>query len=268
LIVAENADTIGPSRNYGGFIKQANCHVADQFARVYFRLTMNKTGEQRVVVMCGDVLPHRKLSESFWGASRFTPVHCSEDSTAVFSLCRRLQPALLIATEAFLERQAPSTFVEMTGYGERVKVLVILEEDSPETTKKMLLLGCRGVLVKGFSQGVLKRAMGVIVDGEVWAPRRVVSNIISDLLQGKPGRQPNTLTPREGRILELILQGRKNLEIAKALFISPETVRWHKRRLYRKIGGANGQVLSAAARKPPSSHSVAGEQAAKASSGR
>jgi LuxR family maltose regulon positive regulatory protein len=46
----------------------------------------------------------------------------------------------------------------------------------------------------------------------------------------------NALTPQEQRILELSAEGHKNSAIAITLSISPETVRWHKRRLYRKIG--------------------------------
>ena len=49
----------------------------------------------------------------------------------------------------------------------------------------------------------------------------------------------NGLTPQEARILDLSLRGYKNAAIAETLFISPETVRWHKRRLNRKISGSN-----------------------------
>ena len=61
-------------------------------------------------------------------------------------------------------------------------------------------------------------------------------------------KKENCLTPQEERILELILQGRKNSAIVEAFFISPETVRWHKRRLYRKVGRPD-------LRKPPDSES-------------
>jgi DNA-binding CsgD family transcriptional regulator len=46
----------------------------------------------------------------------------------------------------------------------------------------------------------------------------------------------HNLTPREGQILDLISRGRSNRDIAEELFISRETVRWHIRTLYAKIG--------------------------------
>ncbi|MEA2146464.1 MAG: hypothetical protein QOG59_2051 [Solirubrobacteraceae bacterium] len=47
---------------------------------------------------------------------------------------------------------------------------------------------------------------------------------------------PELLTPREADVLEHLRQGRANAEIALALHISVETVRTHRRNIYRKLG--------------------------------
>jgi len=57
--------------------------------------------------------------------------------------------------------------------------------------------------------------------------------MIRDLLSAE---SPRKLTRREKEILRLVGQGYKNQEIAEQLFISRETVRWHLRSLYPKIG--------------------------------
>jgi len=46
----------------------------------------------------------------------------------------------------------------------------------------------------------------------------------------------NALSPRERRILELIGQGQSNKEIARALQISPETVKTHIKNVFSKLG--------------------------------
>ena len=51
-----------------------------------------------------------------------------------------------------------------------------------------------------------------------------------------PSMGPELLTPREADVLELLRQGRANAEIALALHISVETVRTHRRNIYRKLG--------------------------------
>jgi DNA-binding NarL/FixJ family response regulator len=47
---------------------------------------------------------------------------------------------------------------------------------------------------------------------------------------------PELLTPREADVLEHLRQGRSNAEIALALHVSVETVRTHRRNIYRKLG--------------------------------
>ena len=44
-----------------------------------------------------------------------------------------------------------------------------------------------------------------------------------------------TLSVREGEILDLIAKGRSNKEIARTLSISPETVKSHVKRIFSKL---------------------------------
>lgn len=47
---------------------------------------------------------------------------------------------------------------------------------------------------------------------------------------------PDLLTPREADVLEHLQQGRSNAEIALTLHVGVETVRTHRRNIYRKLG--------------------------------
>lgn len=57
--------------------------------------------------------------------------------------------------------------------------------------------------------------------------------------------QQHALSPRETEVLELIAQGRSVAYIGEALYISPNTAKSHRRRLYEKLGvHKNQEVIS------------------------
>ena len=53
----------------------------------------------------------------------------------------------------------------------------------------------------------------------------------------------HSLSPRETEIMELICRGRSKRYIAETLFLSEETVRWHTKQLYLKLGIHSKQEL-------------------------
>jgi len=65
----------------------------------------------------------------------------------------------------------------------------------------------------------------------------------------------NSLSSRELDILELVGQKLSNKQIARKLFITPETVKWHLKKIYRKLG-VSDRLLAAQRGRPTSSGSV------------
>jgi DNA-binding NarL/FixJ family response regulator len=191
------------------------------------------------VVLCGDGFLHRKLlRDSVSSTARLTLIRCADDREQLFAVCRRLNVSVFVARQSFLEQLTSADLVQLTNYGKSCYVLAILESDCLEASAaKMLRLGCRGVLPRQFSSKLLRRAVLAVLQGELWAPNTVVSELLSELLRAASLKTENGLTPQETRILELTSKGYKNSAIAEALFISLETVRWHKRRLNRKLRG-------------------------------
>ncbi len=68
-------------------------------------------------------------------------------------------------------------------------------------------------------------------------PLRITHKVPS--ISAMTGRQGEDLTHREIEILELLTQRMQNKEIARKLFVSPETIKTHLKHLYQKLGVNN-----------------------------
>ncbi len=83
------------------------------------------------------------------------------------------------------------------------------------------------------------------VGGELLG-RRVRDELAASGARPVAPPQRRTLTPSEGRVAELAVQGLTNVEIAQALFVSPKTVEYHLRHVYQRLGITRRRELAAA----------------------
>jgi DNA-binding NarL/FixJ family response regulator len=56
---------------------------------------------------------------------------------------------------------------------------------------------------------------------------------------GHGAHRPGGLTRREGDILSLVAEGHSNSQVARMLWVTEQTVKFHLRNIYRKLGVAN-----------------------------
>lgn len=186
-----------------------------------------------VVVASAGLGAKGSLEQCFSEEAGFILVRCPEAIDEVLSCCCRLAPFVLVVDQAFVERMEPSQVERIVHSGRSTRVLVIGRSKDDAAVEGFLRMGCDGYLHEDSAQSVLRRAVKCVALGELWASRRVVSRMVREVLSAGNLRQ---LTRRETEILCLVGRGCKNQEIAQLLFISRETVRWHLRSLYAKIG--------------------------------
>lgn len=130
--------------------------------------------------------------------------------------------------------EAPEDFFRRLICNEIATRLILVGTPPTAVLLKLIQQGCAGLLHDHSSSADIKRAILAVAEGELWFSRRILSAFIrSTQISAVTAKG---LTVREREILRLIGQGLKNREIAGALFISRETVRWHVRSLYTKLG--------------------------------
>jgi DNA-binding NarL/FixJ family response regulator len=83
--------------------------------------------------------------------------------------------------------------------------------------------------------------------GGIWAPRRLLSRLIDQLLDQSTASvslAPAILSPRERQVLDLIMTARSNRAIGEELGIEERTVKAYVASLMRKTGTDNRVALS------------------------
>jgi DNA-binding CsgD family transcriptional regulator len=105
------------------------------------------------------------------------------------------------------------------------------------------------------ARGAIQRALDIFEElgASLWAARAAAELGRIPIRRGAPAE----LTPTEERVAELAAQGRKNREVAQALFMSQKTVEANLTRIYRKLGVRSRAELGATmARRTEKGHST------------
>ena len=106
--------------------------------------------------------------------------------------------------------------------------------------QQALQLGIKGFFYKHERLELFMEGVHAIFQGEVWLSRDILVECV--LQNNRPKRTMQEeigLTPREIEILSLIAMGARNEDVAKKLFISPNTVKIHLYHVFKKINVPN-----------------------------
>jgi len=114
-----------------------------------------------------------------------------------------------------------------------VRVVMLSALDDPETIASALNRGAAAFVVKQVDPRDLASAVRQVVHGSVYhAPVRPDSAAAG-------ASEESGLTASEQRVLDALARGLTNKEIARELWLTEQTVKFHLTRIYRRLGVAN-----------------------------
>ena len=128
-----------------------------------------------------------------------------------------------------------------------LRVIVMSAAAEEEKIIDAISAGARGWLDETASPDDVMRAADVVLNGTIWAPRRVLSTVVERAVEGsalRPRKHNPQFTEREEEVLQQLVLARSNREIAQALSIREQTVKSYVARLMRKVGVGNRIALS------------------------
>ncbi len=137
-----------------------------------------------------------------------------------------------------------------------LKPIVMGEPLSPSEIQALIGAGAKGFLADTAGIGEITMAIEIVLDGSIWAPRKVLASLVEAGTAGMAGmaimgpqigtNQPieEMLTDREREVMHLLMSGRSNREIAAAMGIEQATVKAHLGRMLRKTRASNRVELT------------------------
>lgn len=116
------------------------------------------------------------------------------------------------------------------------RVLALARDPDDATFARVLALGLWGCLDAAEAEASLADAVHAVARGELWLPRRALSQAYVEMNRLHAGMADNgaALSTREREIMVWVARGLMNKEIAQRLGISDKTVKTHLQRIFKK----------------------------------
>jgi DNA-binding NarL/FixJ family response regulator len=162
------------------------------------------------------------------------------NSTAkVVEIAGELEPDLVVT-----EIAGPSVgeyIREIRRTSPTTRVIVLTSDDAVETIDEALSAGAVAYVVKTALPDDLSVAVRQAFSHSVFLPSSNGSGSApaTDEARPAPGPKEHGLTRREVEILLLVAEGESNAAVAKRLWVTEQTVKFHLSNIYKKLGVAN-----------------------------
>ena len=192
------------------------------------------------IITCGTSTGVHRIHQAFQDEGEKN-THFSRNLAHALDASDRLRPCVLIVGQEVVRTVDWAELRARMAVNSGLIVLVLLADPPLEERGPLLRMGCAGFLEHDSSFSTVCRAIECVRSGELWASRKLVSETLKGMLSIVDDCR---FTRRELEILRRLAAGYDNRQIADDLFITRDTVRWHLRGIYSKLGVHDRQTAS------------------------
>lgn len=152
----------------------------------------------------------------------------AEASDEGFEIFKQTRPDVILISLRLRETCAVDEIEKFLQVSPKSKIIVLASHAGDAEISRSLQNGAFGYVLKDVSETDLIKAIRTVAAG-----KKFVSSDISEILTENFGQE--NLTPSEERILQLIVAGKSNKQIAFELNVSENTVKTHVKNLFDKL---------------------------------
>jgi len=181
--------------------------------------------------------------------SQYEIVGLAKDGRALVQTAERLKPDLVVVDISMPLLNGFEAAKQIKKSLPHTKVIFLSQHLNPAYLKQALRLGASGYVLKAGATEELQQAIEAVLRGKTYITPAFGEDVIARLWnrEGELTEESEDLTERQREILQLIVEGRGNKEIADILHLSVKTIEFHRARIMAKLGVKTVAELTKAA---------------------
>jgi NarL family two-component system response regulator LiaR len=164
----------------------------------------------------------------------------AEDGAKAIELCEQLQPDVVLMDLVMPETDGAAATRSIRERWPHIQVIALTSFKDQEWVTRALQAGAVGYLLKNVQAAELADAIRAAHEGRPTLAPEATQALIKTARAAAEELPPTyDLTPREGEVLALLVQGLTNPEIAERLVVSRSTAAAHVSSILSKFGVTN-----------------------------
>jgi DNA-binding NarL/FixJ family response regulator len=194
----------------------------------------------RILVADDHELVRRGLRGVLAGRPGWEVVGEAATGREAVQIARELQPDVAVLDVTMPEMTGLEATQAIRKESPRTQILILTMHDSEQVAQAVLDAGARGYLLKTDAARELVAAVEALCQHKPYFTARVTEMVLQGFLRPAPGpaAEPalTLFTSRERQVLQLLVEGQRNREIAATLGTSVKTVESHRANVLHKLG--------------------------------
>lgn len=165
-------------------------------------------------------------------------VGCAKDGREAAYQVARLCPDVVIMDIAMPVLNGIESTLEIQTLCPAVRVIILSMHSTSEHIIRALRAGAYGYLLKESAGVEVVKAVHAVYLGHHYLSPKITDDLVNRLLEQPDAALDSPLmhlSPREREVLQLVVEGRSNAEIAEILSLSVQTVGTYRSRLMGKL---------------------------------
>ncbi len=191
----------------------------------------------RVILYDDNKVFREAMEDAFSYSKKVYLTKSFEDAMRVVADVRDYQPDVVVMDIEMPKKSGLDALLEISQSSPNTKVLMQTQFEDNHRIFTALARGAWGYVLKTSSIDEVEDAIVEVHKGGLYYSTEIASKVRNFFIEKKIQKSVDyvALTDKESEVLNYLVKGMKNKEIAMAMFVSNETIKTHLSNIYHKL---------------------------------